>query len=244
MVAAAYEIAARPSISERIAEVGRQLDDNSYRPGPWDKLLKDVRALPRSERLPLKDEISRVSTKLHRRDGKRILSVATGLIAEGALTLVGGVLIVLAGRNQSTLVASIFGIGAALIWMMTFQPLIKVGAGYLLGVRYEYAYLYGTEPRFKMRFGDYLAAPRWTRIVLHLSGTIGSPLGVWLVMKCLRADLRIAIDVCLGLFWIVIAMNVAGFVVGLTGVRKLGPVKASAGSGGVAAMELREALEI
>ena len=244
MVAAAYEIAARQSIGERIAEVERQIDDNSYRAGPWDKLLKDVRALPRNERATLKDDISRVSNKLHRRDGKRTLSVTTGLIAEALLTLVGGVLIVLAGRNQSSLLASLFGIAAAFIWMMTFQPLIKVGVGYLLGVGYEYAYLYGAEPRFKMRFGDYLGAPRWARIVLHLSGTIGSPLGVWLVMKCLRTDLRIAIGVCLALFWIVIAMNVVGFLVALAGLRKLGPIKASAGSGGVAALELREALEI
>jgi hypothetical protein len=33
-------------------------------------------------------------------------------------------------------------------------------------------------------------------------------------------------------------------MVALAGVRKLGPMKASASSGGVAALELREALEI
>jgi hypothetical protein len=95
-----------------------------------------------------------------------------------------------------------------------------------------------------MRFGDYLAAPRWARILLHLSGTIGSPLGAWLVMVCLPSDLRVAIDVCWAIFWIGVVVNVAGFMVALAGVRKLGPMKASASSGGVAATELREALEL
>ena len=152
----------------------------------------------------------------------------------------GGVLLVFAIHNHSNALAII----AAGIWTMTFQPLVKIAVGYLLGVEYEYAYFYNAEPRFKMRFGDYLAAPRWARIVLHLSGTIGSPLGAWIVMKCLPTDLRIAIDVCLAIFWIVVAVNVAGFIVAFAGVKKLGPMKASAGSGGVAALELREALEI
>lgn len=240
MVAAAYEIAERQPVGERVAGIEHQIDDHSYRPGPWDKLLKDVRGLPRNERATLKDDISRVSSKLHRRDGKRTLSVSTGLAAEVVLTVIGGILIFLGVRDHSNVLAII----AALIWMMTFQPLIKVGVGYLLGVGYEYAYFNHAEPRFKMRFGDYIAAPRWARIVLHFSGTIGSPLGVWLVMLCLPSDLRIAYYVCLAAFWLVIAINALGFVVALAGVRSLGPMKATASSGGSAALELREALEI
>ena len=240
MVAAAYDIGARERIRDRIAEIERQIDDKSYRPGPWDKLLKDARMLPREDRGALKEEITRVSSKLHRRDGKRTLSLITGIVAEASLTLIGGVLIIFAIHNHSNLLAII----AAGIWTMTFQPLVKIGVGYLLGVGYEYAYLYNAEPRFKMRFGDYLAAPRWARIALHLSGTIGSPLGAWLVMVCLPSDLRVAIDVCWAIFWIVVVVNVAGFMVALAGVRKLGPMKASASSGGVAATELREALEL
>src|SRR6202011_6332563 len=106
---------------------------------------------------------------------------------------------------------------------MTFQPLVKIAVGYLLGVEYEYAYLYGVEPRFKMRFGDYIAAPRWARIVLHLSGTIGSPLGAWLAKVCLPTDLSIAIMVSAAIFWIVIAVNITSFLVALAGVKKLGP---------------------
>ncbi len=47
-----------------------------------------------------------------------------------------------------------------------------------LGIAYDYAYLFHIEPRFKMSYGTYLAAPRWARIVFHLSGIVGSPLGL------------------------------------------------------------------
>jgi hypothetical protein len=240
MVEAQSDVGARERVRERIEEIERQIDEKRYRPGPWDRALRDARALSREDRGVLKEEVSRISNKLHRRDGRATLAVKVGVIAEVALTILGGVLIVLAVYNHSNL----GGILAAVIWMMTFQPLIKIGVGYLLGIKYEYAYLYNLEPRFKMRYGDYLAAPRWARLVLHLSGTIGSPLGAWLVMMCLPADLRIAIDVCRGIFWVVVAVNVVGFIVALAGWRKLGPMKASASSGGVAALELREAFEI
>jgi len=240
MVDTLHAVGAGEEIRDRIAEIERQIDEKSYHPGSCERLLKEARMLPREGREALKADISRVSSKLHRRDGKRTLSLPTGLVAESALTVVGGVLVVLAIHNHSNLLAII----AVAIWVMTFQPLVKIAVGYLLGVGYEYAYLYNVEPRFKMRFGDYLAAPRWARIVLHLSGTIGSPLGAWLAMVCLPTDLRIAIDVCWAIFWIVVAMNVASFIVALAGVKKLGPFKASDSSGGVAATELREALEM
>lgn len=240
MVEAQSDVGARERVRERIAEIERQIDEKRYRPGPWDRALRDARALSREDRGVLKEDFSRISNKLHRRDGRATLSVRTGVIAEAALTILGAILIVLAIYSHSNLA----GIIAAVIWMMTFQPLLKIGVGYLLGIKYDYAYLYNLEPRFKMRYGDYLAAPRWARLVLHFSGTIGSPLGAWLVMECLRSDLTIAIDVCRGIFWVVVAVNVVGFLVALAGVRKLGPMKAGASSGGGAALELREALEI
>jgi hypothetical protein len=134
---------------------------------------------------------------------------------------------------------------SAVLWTTAFQPLIKVAVGYLLGVRYEYAYLYGIEPRFKMRFGQYLAQARYVRLLLHLSGTIGSPIGAWLPTVFVDPSLRIAIYVCWGLFWTVVVINVAGFVAVLTGVRsRVGSIRLRDSSGGAAALELREALEI
>ena len=233
-------IAEREGIRNRIGEIERQLDEHRYRPGLWEPLLKDLRALPRDERAALKEEISRVSSKLHRRDGRATLSLTAAVSIEAALTVIGAVLIIIAQQNHSNLIA----IFAAAIWIMTFQPLLKIGVGYLLGVEYEYAYLFGAEPRFKMRYGDFIAAPRWARIVLHLSGTVGSPLGAWLAIVCLPSDLTIAIDICWVLFWIVVAVNLASFVLALGGIRRLGPFKATASSGGAAALDLREGLEM
>jgi len=240
MVDPFVDVVAREQVRDRAAEIERQIDQKAYRPGPWDKLLKEARALPREDRGALKDDFSRVSSKLHRREGRSTISFTAGLLSEVALTAIGVVLIILAIHNHSNLLAIV----AAAIWMMTFQPLLKIGVGYLFGIEYEYAYFYGVEPRFKMRFGDYLAAPRWGRIVLHLSGTIGSPLGVWLVVVCLPTDLRIAIDVCWAMFWVVVVINIVSFFAALFGMRSIGPFKASYSSGGSAALELREALEI
>lgn len=240
MVEAIHDLGARERIRDRVADIEHQVDDRSYHPGPWERVLKEARALSREDRAALKNDISRVSSKLHRREGRRILSPRVGIIAEAALTVLGVLLIVLAIHNHSNWI----GIVAAIVWMTAFQPLIKVGVGYLLGVEYEYAYFFGVEPRFKMRFGDYLAAPRWARIVLHLSGTIGSPLGVWLAMICMPNDLRIAGIVCLVIFWLVIAVNVVEFIVGFSGVKKMGPLRPTMSSGGSAGLELREALEI
>src|SRR5262249_38713708 len=151
------------------------------------------------------------------------------------------VVLALGARHQSNLLVIV----SAVIWTIAFQPLLKVAVGYLLGVRYQYAYLYGVEPRFKMCFGEYLAQPRYARLLLHLSGTVGSPLGAWLPTLFVDPSLRIAVYVCWGLFWSVVAINVAGFVAVLTGVRaRIGPVSLRDSSGGAAALELREALEI
>ena len=240
MVDPFVDVVAREQVRDRAAEIERQIDQKAYRPGPWDKLLREARALPREDRAALKDDFSRISSKLHRREGRSTISFTAGLIAEVALTAIGVVLVIVAIHSHSNL----FAIVAAAIWMMTFQPLLKIGVGYLFGVEYEYTYFYGVEPRFKMRFGDYLAAPRWGRIALHLSGTIGSPLGVWLVLVCLPIDLRIAIDVCWAIFWVVVVINLVSFFVALFGKRSVGPFKASYSSGGSAALELREALEI
>ncbi len=240
MVDALHAAGAGEDIRDRIAEIEREVDEKRYHPGLWERLLKDARMLPREAREALKADISRVSRKLHRRDRRTTLSLTIGMAAECAVALLGGILIIFAIHNHSNLLAII----AAAIWTTTFQPLVKIAVGYLLGVEYEYAYLYGIEPRFKMRFGDYLAAPRWARIVLHLSGTIGSPLGAWLVLVCLPSDLRVAIDVCWAIFWIVVAVNVASFISAIAGLKKLGPIKAAYTSGGSAALELREALEM
>jgi hypothetical protein len=228
------------ALSDRIAAIERQLDSNSYRAGPWARVVNEVRALPIAGRRSLAGDLSRVSRKLHQRSGRGGISVQAGYFAEVGLAVAGAVVLALGARHQSNLLVIV----SALIWTIAFQPLIKVAVGYLLGMRYEYAYLYGIEPRFKMCFGQYLAQPRYARLLLHLSGTIGSPIGAWLPTLFVDPSLRIAIYVCWVLFWTVVAINVGGFVAVLTGVRtRFGAIRLQDSSGGAAALELREALE-
>ena len=127
------------------------------------------------------------------------------------------------------------------IWAIAFQPLVKVATGTALGVGHDYAYLHGIEPRFKMRFGSYLAEPRWKRILLHLSGTVGTPLGVMLVAMAAGAKLPVSALICWAAFWIAVAINLVSLVAATLGVRRLGPFRADDSSGGAAGIELREA---
>jgi len=226
---------------DRIAAIERQVDSDSYRAGPWGRLVNELRALPIAERRSLAEAVSRVSRKLHLRNRRGTISVRTGYLAEVALAVAGAVVLALGARHQSNLLVIV----SAVIWTIAFQPLLKVAVGYLLGVRYQYAYLYGVEPRFKMCFGEYLAQPRYARLLLHMSGTVGSPLGAWLPTLFVDPSLRIAVYGCWGLFWSVVAINVAGFVAVVTGVRaRIGSVSLRDSSGGAAALEVREALEI
>lgn len=225
----------------RMRAIENDLDTGAYRPGPWSRLLAEMRNLPIADRGALAEDVSRISRKLHLRHGQRMVSATIGYALELLLTLAGLVLLAIAVRSESSALAIV----VALVWTMTLQPLIKVGVGYTLGIRYEYAYLYGVEPRFKMRFGDYVARPRWARIVVHVSGMIGSPLGAWLPTVFLGKSQWLAIDVCLLLFWIVMAINLFSFIAVLSGVAKrIGSLRLADGSGGAAALELREALEI
>ena len=233
-------VTAREGIRDRLVAIERQIDEGRYVPGQWQVLLRDARALPRHERAPLAEEFSRVSRKLHLRGGRYTVPLTTGMLVEIGAAFLGAVLVIMAGSRHSDLL----GIIAAILWTVSFQPLLKMAVGYMLGVEYEYAYFFGVEPRFKMRMGDYLAAPRWARVVLHLSGMVGSPLGAWLPAICLPADVWFAIDFCWVVFWIVVAINLASLIAAIAGVNRLGPFRAADSSGGNAALELREGLEI
>lgn len=225
-------------LRSKLAAIEADIDAGRYRPGLWENLVRLARGQPRSERLALAADVSRISGKLHGRKGLRTLSVPAGVELELLATVAGGVALAIARANGSNLAALV----AAGVWITTFQPLIKLMAGTLLGVRYEYAYLRGMEPRFKMRYGTYLAAPRWARIVVHLSGTVGSPLAAWLVGTLTRPELRLAGRVCVVAFWATLALNALLFLAALIGLRRLGPVRLATTSGGVAAVEMREAL--
>lgn len=225
------------SLRSKLAAIEDDVEAGRYRPGPWAQFLRAARRLPRAERLALAADVSRVSSMLHRRHTRWLMPVFPALAIEVAGTAAGGALLSLGLSFQSDFAA----LAAMLVWVTTFQPLLKVGTGLVLGVRYEYAYLAGIEPRFKMRYGTYLAAPRWARVVLHLAGCVGSPLGAWVVARIVRPVLPLTAALSMAAFWIMMAINTTAFVAALAGMRRLGPLRSETSSGGAAGLELREA---
>jgi hypothetical protein len=223
---------------ERLTAVESDIDAGFDSAGRWQALLRDLRRLPRPERIELSEAISRVSDKLHLRKARSRVAFSVGLAAEVGLALLGAVLLWLAVRTGTGWAAVI----AALLWTMAFQPLVKILAGTALRIRYSYAYLWGPEPRFKMRYGTYIAAPMSARIIFHLSGMLGSPLGAWLPIPLLGSQFPAATKFCWILFGIVVAINVVPFMLALAGLQKIGQIRLSLGSAGNAALEIREAL--
>jgi hypothetical protein len=162
--------------------------------------------------------------------------VTAGLCIESCAATLGGILLALGIADLSNALAIV----AMVLWASSFQPLIKVASGTALGIRYEYAYLFGSiEPRFKTDFGSYLALSAWKRMMFHLSGTLGSPLGAALVAVIADERLRIATWASWVAFWIVIAVNAAALLAGFTGMSRIRGFRIAETSGGLAAVEFR-----
>ncbi len=225
-------------LHDRIAAIERAVDDGSYRPGPWQALVRDIRNSMFFERAAVADDVSRVSRKLHLRNPRRRVSMNAGLLLEIAATGLGGLVMVLGVSMRSNWLAFL----GALIWMVTFQPLIKLMAGRAMGVHYDYLYLLALEPRIKMKYGTYLSRPRLLRIILHLAGTIGSPIAAYLSYFMLSHTLPTAGEFCLGAFWVLVVVNVVSFIAAAAGIHRLGPLPLSLSSAGSAAYEIREGL--
>jgi hypothetical protein len=222
----------------RLAAIEQAVDDATYRPGPWQALIRELRNSDSAERAALADDISRVSRKLHLRKRRRRVSLHDGILLEAIATVAGAILMMIGVSLRSDVTAAV----GVLIWTVTFQPLIKLAVGRLAGIHYDYVYLLAVEPRLKMMYGSYLARPRLARIVVHLAGTVGSPLAAYLGYALLRGALPGAAAFCLGAFWVLALINVINFVAALSGAHRLGPLPLSLSSAGAAAQEIREGL--
>jgi hypothetical protein len=225
-------------LRQRLDAIEDDVDNGRYRPGPWEALIRAVRARPDAERAQIAEGIGRVSRKLHMRTERITIGIGSALVFELVATVIGGVLLVLAMGFSSNVLAII----GAVIWVTTFQPLIKFGCGRAVGIHYDYAYLYGVEPRFKTEYGSYLASSRAARIVFHLSGMIGSPLAAWFIWSVLPQQMNLARVLCWYAMWALIATNVVTLIVGLAGIRRIGGFRLRDSSSGVAAAEMREGL--
>jgi hypothetical protein len=238
MTNASSSVASATELRAEIGDIERAIDAGAYRPGPWARLLRRVRAMSIADRRAISADITRVSRKLHLRRGRRTITAQTGVIIELAAVGLGDFLLAL-GLHASSNVVAIAGMA---LWVIALQPLVKVATGTALGVGYDYAYLANGEPRFKMEYGSYLARPRWARVVLHLSGAVGSPLGAYLAAMLVRDELAVTYWVAIIVFWMVNALNLVLLIAGLFGIKRLGVSRAVDTSCGAAGAEIREAL--
>ncbi len=183
--------------------------------------------------------MTRVSDKLHQRKHAVRFPFRVGLVLH-AIGIAAGTAILEMGLDRAH---TGLAITAAIILTIALQPPFKIAVGYLTGIRYSHFFFFGIEPRFKMRYGTYLSAERWRRGLLHLSGTVGSPFAFWWVALRTEGVLPRASTICWALFLLLVAVQVATFLLGIAGVKRLGPLGAVRHtSGGAAAYELRAAV--
>jgi len=224
-------------LGSRLDKIEAQLGVGTYVPGPWAALIRELKALPPDKRAAFARGVTRVSTKLHQRRHPRHLPFALGLLLEVVATVVGVRLLQKGLVDQSDWLV----LAAAVVLLTTLQPLIKVTVGLLLGIRYSYFFLEGFEPRVKMKYGSYLVAAPWRRVVVHLAGTVGSPLALaWVYWEASDA-LPVASTLCLAALALLTAFQILVFVLGLTGARRFGSATVvRLSSAGASASELRE----
>lgn len=134
-------------LRDRVRAIESEISSGRYRTGGWSELLDEIGQRPRGERAALRDDISRASHALHRRYVALTIPIWLAIAGELGLAALG-----------------------ACAWITAFQTLVKFATGRALGVEYDYAYLFGIEPRLNMRYGSYVAAPRGARALFHLSG--------------------------------------------------------------------------
>jgi hypothetical protein len=206
-------------LRDRLAMIEAALDSGDYKPEPWRRLVDELRDTVQTERAALAPDISRASRKLHQRRRRRTVRVIGAILLEGLGGTLAGLLIAAALTHGLTLQALV---GMALL-VTSLEPLIKLSAGTALGVKYDYAYLYGgVEPRFKMSFGSYLTLPPLRRALVQFAGMPGSMLGALIAAELFTPALPTAGIVSWVVFWLVLAVNIGGLIGELAGVRRLG----------------------
>ncbi len=221
-------------VSQQITDIQQALDENRYSIGSWQKLVSAVEALSPAERVAFSGSVSDLGNRVHQRHGYPEIPFPTGFLMELALLALG--LYVFIRGAESLLLA----IAASLALILSMQPFLKILTGFILGVRYAYAFLFYIEPRFKMQYGTYLSLTPMQRIIFHTSGVIGTPVAIVIAMQMLPDQ---AIVVFWGwiLFWGAVAMQVIPFLAELAGLRRVGSYRLSSLTGAAAiATEIRK----
>jgi len=190
------------------------ITSGTYKPGIWQKLVKEISSQDISTRQSLRGRVTEVSDLLHERHGHaKFPFPSVYLIQLAVIALASGL---------SFLNTPLIGSLATFLLALTLQPAIKATAGLVLGIRYSYAYLWYFEPRFKMQYGYYLCCPAWRRITFQFIGSIGTPLAMLIGMHLLK-DISYLFWACFVGFIAFTLMQLAAFIAALADVRRIGP---------------------
>ena len=206
-------------LKNRLQAIAVDIDAGNYRPGSWQAVLAEADRLSTEEKQALAPDVTKLSRQLHQRHGFLIVGFGVGYTVELVLMIAGGFAIL-----QDSLVINLAGIFCLAFCL---QPLIKVSFGLMLGVRYDYAYLWYVEPRFKMQYGSYFLLTHKRRVLLHLLGSIGTPIAMLIGYFVLMPYDELLGYGAFTLFILATLMQVAAFVAEWMGVRMLGPFRLS-----------------
>lgn len=207
------------NMKERLEDIENQLITKTYRVGAWQKLVADLDLEPIGTRREMSEKISQVSVRLHGRNGFPTLPFVPVYGMEVGLLLLAFVLI-----QGDTFGLDLLG---CVLLGATAQPVMKVTTGLVMGLRYEYAFLWYFEPRFKMQFGRYLCLPSSSRVVLHLFGSVGTPLALGVAWLQLTPHYEwLGLLALLGCV-VTAVMQVGAFVAEMMGVRRVGRFRLS-----------------
>lgn len=224
------------TIRQRLADLDAALDEGRYRKGMWQRLLRDAARLPSGDKPAIAGMLDIVSRKLHGRNGYPRAPFSVAFIAEIVLLAAG---VALLSSPSSMLILP----GTAAI-AVSLQPTTKVVAGLLLGVRYDYAFLWYIEPRFKMRYGTYFLLGPARRVLFHLAGSIGTPIAMYVGFACLSDISPILAYVCLAFAAVALLMQVGAFLAQWMGVDRVAGFRlATLTSPATAAFELKQLLD-
>ena len=201
-------------VRQAMDQIERDLDAGIYQVGGWQKCLAQIKDLDEGASSMLSPDLTRISNKLHRRNRFPEVQAWMGFVFEYVL-LATSILLMTA---ESTLLRLV----SVILLALCLQPLIKISAGLLLGVRYAYVFLWYVEPRFKMQFGTYQRLEKWKKLALQLSGSIGTPIALLVGWRVLDDEPLLA-ALCLAGAIGALLMQVAAFAAVWFGVRKLGP---------------------
>jgi hypothetical protein len=202
------------SAQELIAHIERTLDLGTYRVGDWQTLLRTLKEQGEEADPISTPHLTRVSDKLHRRNGFPAAAAWVGMVGE--YLLLGSSLLAM---NAESILLRLAGV---IVLASCLQPLIKITTGLALGVRYSYVYLWYVEPRFKMQFGTYHRLSPAKKLALQLMGSIGTPTALLIGWGMLQDEPLLSM-LCLAGALIAVMMQVGAFFAVGAGVRKVGP---------------------